>query len=506
MTLINMLSSSKKIFLPLIIILASLAIAFLTPLKVLALLFALLLLALSFYRPIWIIFFLALYTSLEPFLLKFIPDDLYVYARYFGEFLIYAIVLTIILKLISKKIKLVNTPLNWPFITLVIISVASFIFNLLPLTTGLLGLRMIFRFLILFFVIVHLKPNQLQIKTLTWLMILMVFFQATLGLTQKLIGYPLDNLLLPRQEKVAGSITLTSGTDQVWAYGERIFGTLGRYDQLGTFLAFFMLLIVGLLYQKYFSQKNKFWIFIWLVISATALLFTYSRSSWFGFLLGVFVIGYLIKKDKKIIKTYALAVGAIIIYLIFSPVIVSQLIDTPQSSISERFLEAFSKRRWEGEYYGLGRLFFIVKTPTVVVASSPFFGVGPGQYGGGTARALNNTTVYDKLSLPFGIWGTEGYIDNNWMSLWGEIGTLGLICYLWLIYTLFKMSYGVYKKAKDNFDRGLALGYCGVIVAVCLNAFLATMLEIRTLALYFWLFGGIIYLLNSNLEIKNSKR
>ena len=185
---------------------------------------------------------------------------------------------------------------------------------------------------------------------------------------------------------------------------------------------------------------------------------------------------------------------SVFIYLIFSPVIVSQLIDTPQTSITERFLEAFSRRRWEGEYYGLGRLFFIVKTPTVVVASSPFFGVGPGQYGGGTARALNNTTVYDKLSLPFGIWGTEGYIDNNWMSLWGEIGTLGLICYLWLIYTLFKMSYGVYKKAKDNFDRGLALGYCGVIVAVCLNAFLATMLEIRTLALYFWLFGGIIYI------------
>lgn len=492
-----MKDTSNKLILTSIITIFALIIAFLSPIKSLALIAGILLLILSFYKPIWVIFFLCLYTPLEPFLLKFVPDEIYVYARYFGEILIYAIVLTILFKIILKKIKLEKSPLNLPFILLIIISLISLLFNFVPLTTGLLGLRMIFRFILLFFIIIHLKPNKKQIKTLVFLMLALVLFQAGLGLAQKLIGYQLDNLLLPRQEKIAGGLTLTSGTDQVWAYGERVFGTLGRYDQLGTFLAFFMLLVVGLSYEKFFSQKNKFWLGVWFIICTVTLLFTYSRSSWFGFLLGLFLIGYLIKKDKKIIKIYSLTVLTIIIYLIFSPIIVNQLIDTPQTSLTERFFEAFSKRRWEGEYYGLGRLFFIVKTPAVVVASSPLFGVGPGTYGGGTVRALNNTSVYDRLSLPFGIWGTEGHIDNNWMSLWGEIGTLGLICYLWLIYALFKMSYQVYKKAKDNFNRGLALGYCGVIVAVCFNAFLATMLEIRTLALYFWLFGGIIFLFYS---------
>lgn len=489
----------QNIILALIVLVAAASIAFLSPLKFLSLIIGLLLLTMAFYRPWWIILFLAIYTPFEPFLLKFVPDEIYVYARYFGEFLIYAIALIIIFQLLTKKIKLQKTPLNLPLLLFLTICLASIVINTVPLNVGFLGLRMLFRYILIFLIIIHLKPTKNQIKNLVYLMLVIVILEAGLGLAQKFIGYPLDNLLLPRQEKIVGEITLTTGTEQVWAYGQRIFATLGRYDQLGTFLAFFILLFIGLLYQKYLSQKNKLWLALWLITSLGALLFTYSRSSWFGFLLGLFIIGYLIKKDKKIIKLYALGVGVIIVYLLISPLIVSQLIDSPQTSISERFFEAFSYRRWQGEYYGLGRLFFIVKTPTVVVASSPLWGVGPGQYGGGAARGLHNTAIYDQLSLPFGIWGTEGHIDNNWLSIWGEIGTLGLIFCIWLMLALFKMSYQVYKKSTDNFSQGLALGFCGIVIAVCLNAFLATMFEVRTLALYFWLFAGLIFILSQKI-------
>lgn len=294
-------------------------------------------------------------------------------------------------------------------------------------------------------------------------------------------------------------MSLTSGTEQVWIFGQRVFATLGRYDQLGTFLAFFLLIVVGFLWQKSLAgRENRKLLLIWMVLGLFTLLMTYSRSSWFGFLLGLFVIGYLIKKNKKVLKWYAGVIGVIIIYLIVSPIVINQLIDQPQSTVTERFFEAFSKRRWVGEYYGLGRMYFIVKTPTQVVASSPLWGVGPGQYGGGTVRALNNTKVYDNLGLPFGIWGTEGHIDNNWMSIWGETGTLGLIFYIWMMVAMFRMSLRVYKNSTDKFSQGLALGFCGAIVAVSLNAFLATFFEIRTLAFYLWMVGGMVYTLNSD--------
>ena len=42
-------------------------------------------LVLSFLRPTWALFALLLYLPFEPFLLKWVPDDLYVYARYASE-------------------------------------------------------------------------------------------------------------------------------------------------------------------------------------------------------------------------------------------------------------------------------------------------------------------------------------------------------------------------------------------------------------------------------------
>lgn len=491
----------KLILILSLIFLTALGIAWLSPLKIVGLLVGIVLLILALIRPLGIVFLLAIYTPLEPFLLKFVPDEIYVFARYFGEFLIYIILIQLVIKLALKKIKPVRTPLNLPFTLFGAVALASIVLNLVPLSAGLLGLRMLLRYILMFFIIAWLRPPKKFIKILVYMMLALVLLESFLGLTQGIIGYPLDNLLLPSQERFYSGVSLTSGTEQIWAFGQRVFATMGRYDQLGTFLAFWLLIIVGLLYQKYF--KERVFVFLMVVLGIITLALTYSRSSWFGFLLGLFVIGYLIKKDKKVFLFYGLVILFVVLYLLVSPVIISELVDQPQATFTERFFEAFSRRRWVGEYYGLGRLYFIVKTPLVVVASSPIWGVGPGQYGGGTVRALGNSMVYSKLGLPFGIWGTEGHIDNNWMSIWGETGTLGLIFYIWMLVALLRMSYRIYQKTDDKFTQGLALGYAGAIVAVSLNAFLATFFEIRTLALYLWMMGGMVWVLGqNNLKLK----
>jgi len=122
-------------------------------------------------------------------------------------------------------------------------------------------------------------------------------------------------------------------------------------------------------------------------------------------------------------------------------------------------------------------------------------------YGGGTAAALTNTQVYDALSLPFGVYGTDGYIDNNWMSLWGELGTLGLAMYLWLYIALFVACLHVYRNSTDKDTRALAMGVCAAMLAVFLNAFLATFLEVRTLAPYMWTMAGVVIALGQREKV-----
>jgi O-antigen ligase len=155
--------------------------------------------------------------------------------------------------------------------------------------------------------------------------------------------------------------------------------------------------------------------------------------------------------------------------------------------------EAFSYERWRSEYYGLGRVYFVATTFTTVFPASPVFGFGPGQYGGGAVAALGNHSVYEQLGIPYGIYGTSGQIDNNWLSLLGETGAIGLILYLFMIVGVARFSYRVFRRSSDRFLGGVGLGFLGALLAVCFQAGLGTQLEVRTLGVYLWLIPALLY-------------
>ena len=445
-------------------------------------------------KPLWAIGFLAVYFPLEPFLMKFIPEQLFLFVRYAPELLLYGVVFLAVLYRLKKGS--LSTPLNIPFALFMIVLVTSVAINFVPATTAVIGIRQIIRFVLVFFAVVYLRPSKTYIRNITLIMLGMVLFQSALGLTQVVVGESLDAFLFPAEGRFLGDITLAPNAFRFWDPGSRVFGTMGRYDRLGTFLGMFLLIAAGLLYEVKHHWKLRRELWIVFLLGLPALVFTYSRSGWFGFVLGFLLIALYLKKDHMV----KFAVGAFLIiivsYAAVTGVVVNRLVDVPQQGVTERFFEAFSFSRWQGEYYGLGRLFWIVNTPLHVVPSAPLFGHGPGQFGGGAVSALRNTTVYDNLGLPFGVAATEGYIDNNWLSIWGESGTLGLIFYLWMMVVLFKLSFTLWRRGSDSFSRAIGLGMCGVIVAFSLNAFLASFLEARTLAFYFWMYAGFVVVLS----------
>lgn len=472
-------------------------------LTILSIVIGLCFVVLTIVRPLWTLAFLAVYLPFEPFILKFVPDEIYVFARYFSEVLIYFLCAVVLWRVATGEFKIKNTPINLPFVLFLVVAVSSAIINFVDPSVAVLGLRQIIRFILVFFIVVYLKPDRSFVKKLTLVMLAIVLFEAGLGIVQAIIGEPLDLLLLPSETRTFGEMVLTSGVAQTWESGTRVFATLGRYDRLGTFLAFFLVIAAAILYEmKKGKEIGKKFIWLIFLVGLPALVLTYSRSAWFGFLLGFLFIALWIKKDRRVLIASLSIVAILVGYLVYSGLMVRYLIDTPQQTVVERFFETFSYERWSGEYYGLGRLFWMVQTVITVVPASPLFGFGPGQYGGGAVTALNNTKVYEQLGLPYGVYGTDGYIDNNWFSLWGETGTLGLAFYLWMYLVLFAYSIKVYRDNKgDPFVRALALGFAAAMIAVALNAFLASFLEVRTLAFYLWLYGGFIVVLNQNKKL-----
>ncbi len=479
------------IALVLFIALAMTGTIFLSPELVLASVFGVAFVIFTFARPTWSLAALLWYLPFEPFLLKWIPDGVYIYARYASEGVIYLLALVALILVFTGKRRYTSTRIDLPFVLFVVVLLATALINFVPPLTAALGVRQILRFILLFFVVIIMRPETKWIKTVLYGLFLILAFQILLGYGQALFGEPLDEFLLPSEQRIYGEIQLTTGTEQFWDPGQRVFGTMGRYDQLGTWMAFLMLIIVSILYEGRLRKYRKP-LGALLLFAILGIALTYSRSSWFGFLLGFLFITIWIKRDRRVMWVSGLTVGALALYLAFSGLVVHQLTETSDQDYAERFFEAFSYERWRSEYYGLGRLFWIVQTPTAVVPASAVFGHGPAMFGGGAVAALGNTLVYDEVGLPFGVYGTEGYIDNNWLSLWGETGTLGLGLYLWMYIGLFLACLSVWHRSRKGFTRALALGVAAAMLAVMLNAFLATFLEVRTLAPYLWVFGGLV--------------
>ena len=481
------------------VVLAAVAV-FTSPLKVLAVIITLIAIALSITRPYMVVVALALWTPFEPFLLKFVPDELYVYARYFPEALIYLMAGLVTVHVLLERRKLPTTPIDLPFILFMVAVIASAFLNLVSPSIALLGVRQIIRYIIYYYAVVYLAPPKTRIRQTVLILFAIAAFESLLGIIQAALGGSLDAFLLPSEMKFYESIQLTAGVQQFWAPGQRVFATMGRYDQLGTYLAFFGLIALGLIYEAKKRVEHK-WLGALMLVILPALVLTYSRSSWFGFLLGFLVIGLWVKRDRRVAIAIIAFIAIAVSFFFYEGVIVRYLVDVPEQSITERFYEAFSLESIKGEYYGLGRLYWWVNTPLVVVRASPFFGVGPGQFGGGAAAALHNTSAYDKLGLPFGLYGTDGQIDCNWMSLWGETGTVGLIFYLAMMIVVARTSYAVYKKSEDPWSRGVALGMLGAESSVAFQALFGSYLEVRTLALFLWFIAALVAVLAKREEL-----
>ncbi len=478
--------------------------SFFSPAVALASLGALVVLIVTVLFPTIMLAFLALYLPFEPFVLKFIPDSIYVFGRFFSEGLIYLIAFVVFWRLFTGKIRLQQTTLDAPFVLFVITLVASALIHFVPVLIALLGLRQILRFMIVFFLVVYLQPSKLFIKKLTTFLFIVLLIEAGIGITQAMIGDPLDQLLISSEARTLGDLTLTGGVEQFWDPGSRVFATLGRYDRLGNFLYIFLLIASGFLFTLQARIKKLepllWWVFL---LGIPTLVLTYSRSSWFGFLLGFVFIGLIIKRDKKVFVGLVASAVIILGYLAVSGLTVGLIAEGPGQTLSERFFESFSYTRWRGEYEGVGRIFWYVHTPLDVVAASPVFGWGPGQFGGGAVAALHNTRVYDELALPYGIFGTEGFIDTSWFALWGEAGTLGLFFFLWMYIALYRRTLETYHSARDPYVQGLAIGFAAVLLAITLNALTSTIFEIRTVAFYVWLYGGFVWVLGE--KKKNEK-
>lgn len=440
-------------------------------------------------RLLYVLVALALYTPFEEFALKWVPEQLYLVAR-FGH---YAFVVAVFLVLLGQRFLegrplVVWSPVHAPLLVFIGVSVVASALGEAPLSGAAYAYQPLLRFV--FVVFIPLLYVDLQERDVKWVAVLLLtaaFGQACIALAQYIVGPSASEFLSPAGGEF-GELTVGGFTQEIYEEGGRIFGTLGRYNTLGAFLGIHLLLAFPFVARR---APSAVLLASWCVPVAACIVLAGARSPLMGLAAGVWVILCLRKSALSALLPFG---SAALLFLVLPWVARSaQYIGIEGSGVLQRLIEPFSPQYQEVSTE-FGRLYFIAEFPFDMMRLSFkefLFGFGPGSLG---LRAIE---LFDLHVLDaVGVRDEEQRLitDVNWAYLFGQAGLLGFGAFAWVVWRLLRTSVGVYRAAQDESVRLLALGTSGVIVMISIVGLFYPAFEIRAISLYLWFLGGLVTL------------
>ncbi|HZY10719.1 MAG TPA: O-antigen ligase family protein [Bacteroidota bacterium] len=260
----------------------------------------------------------------------------------------------------------------------------------------------------------------------------------------------IDNITSLKDLKVLfGALILSAVGVSVWSLVDIVFyfreyllferrlSEFQIYMTAGGIMMIAVLLILPFVVHKQTPKKIRIAALLITVPLIINLLFTFTRSSWLGFLAGVVVMGGL--RYRKLIAP----VIAVVLLIIF--------LSTPE--MKERMLSIVDP----SHPANVSRL-HMWKTGINIFKAYPLFGIGD----------VGIEIIWDKYAEPG--WDPEGHLHNNfimWMVTLGAVGTVALVALFLSVWIVF---YNIEKKFRDDwFINSMALGGLSVIVGFHVN-------------------------------------
>jgi hypothetical protein len=487
---------------------------------------------------------LVIWIALESVVIRFIPQESFLYVRFFPEILVYSMVARVLFDRFIRPL-LVDRPqqpvsathlgigmfqrydrLRSQLLILMaaffFVGVVSMIFNGVDALIGVLGIRQIMRFALIGIVLVYMDiPQSFFDRAWKWLLALFGV-EIAIGLLQYAAGGALDPYLIPSAVIEYGGQFSYGGVDQFWQLGTRLFATLGRYDRYGAWIGMFTTIVAGVGLSRMFSLRQYFPVLnerfrLYAILTTLGIICTFlssSRAALLALAISlVWLMGVVWKKRAVLVMSGFGLLSLIIGAFVYAQTIgldIRAVVDSPDATVFERLVEPLSQQSLQGNYDNFGRTFWIVEVPRLVVASSPVYGVGPGMFGSGTVAQFVNKEVYNRLGLPYGASGDIGVIDNSWFALWAEFGTAGLLLMMWILWTLYRLIGLIPSRpetrqlTQEQFHYNeyvlLASGAQAAVVYVTVVAFFANHFEFRTTMIVLW----VVTLFLLRAKIKNS--
>jgi O-antigen ligase len=209
----------------------------------------------------------------------------------------------------------------------------------------------------------------------------------------------------------------------------------------------------------YFFLKRswaKFALLALILVNSYCIIFLYSRGAYLGLCAGLFIL-FLVKNQKMLIP--------LILVLVFWQVVLPQkAIDRIKGTTNEY-----------GELDESSELRLVMwEKGMELFKGSPLVGIGYG--------------VFRMMDFGTGLHDTH----NIYVKILVEQGVIGILLFLFVIFSFMRQGFFLYQKGDDAISRGLGLGVLASMFTLLINNFFGDRWSYFELSAYVWAFGGLV--------------
>ena len=328
-----------------------------------------------------------------------------------------------------------RTPLNRPIAFYILACLVSTLMGALigrvNLKTGFFFVLKYFEYMVVYFMVVNHLHDKKQIRYFLWALLFTCVAVSFFGIAQ-----------IPGEGRVSAPFE----------------GGVGEPNTFGGYLIFMMAIAIGLLLTTNSFRAQL----IYGVISLIAFipfLFTQSRGSYLAFFPMLFAFVWLSEKRKLLI-----------VFLLFLGILLP--LTAPQKVRDRIAYTVTQKPRSDQVQIGDIRL----DTST-------------------SARLISwKAVLQDFVKHPLLGFGITGYsfVDAQFPRVLVEVGIIGMISFVVLIWSVYKQGNMVFRQAKDSLHRGLSMGFLAGFIGLLVHAIGSNTFIIVRIMEPFWFVLGMV--------------
>jgi len=358
----------------------------------------------------------------------------------------------------KEEFKLVSSPLNIPVLSFIIICILSLIWSNSPFVS-LKELPLFLPGPLLYFMIVNNIHHEKQINRIISAILIIGGLFGIYGIFQY------------------------NGIDFAFWIGNygrgKVFGFFGN--------------------AGYFSE----YFLIGILAMGSTIALTFTRTPYLALGVSFIFMGFFFfasrgksffKENKKIFIVILIAV-ILIVSLFVIPTPLSE-----KGTVISKIKERASVTQLVSEF-STGRRMAIWKYSTLIIKDYPWLGSGIGTFKYNSLRYQakfldqgENRSLY-----PYGI---AEKVHNEYLQIWTELGIIGLLVFIWLVFTYFNYGLKTLKRSKDNIYRqGIIIGLMGSVIAFLVDCVFWFPLHHSFTSFLLWLYLSLLVVIGLKYEI-----